>query len=64
MPWPAQNPDLNPIENAWNLLKARIFIEKCTNVNELWQIIEKNWKEMSENECLNLVFFMKRGAKK
>ena len=59
MPWPAQSPHLNPIENSWKLLKARISTEKCTNADELWQVIEKKWKEVSENECSNLFFFMK-----
>ena len=40
-----KSPDLNPIENAWKLLKARICTEKCTNKDELWQVTEKKKKE-------------------
>ena len=59
LPWPTQSPDLNPIENAWKVLKNRVSSEKYANEDELWQAIQKKWKEMTANECENLVFSMR-----
>ena len=41
LPWPAQSPDLNPIENAWKVLKNRVAGEKYANEDELWQAVQK-----------------------
>ena len=41
MPWPFQSPYVNPIENAWKYLKARVSTKKSTNEAKLWQVIEK-----------------------
>ena len=42
MPWPAQSPDLNPIENLWMMVKRQIGKTIFKNGNDLIQI-EKEW---------------------
>ena len=60
LPWPTRIPDLNPIENDLKELKSRVSYQKYANEDELWQAIQKKWNEMTENECENLFFSMRR----
>ena len=53
--WPAQSPDLNPIENLWNHLKQLIRKENIKNIKDLPSAIERCWKSISKEYCETLV---------
>jgi hypothetical protein len=60
--WPAQSPDLNPIEHLWVLLKFRLeeYETEPKSIHELWSRIEVEWEKISKEECLNLIKSMPR----
>ena len=48
MEWPAQSPDLNPIENLWMTLKRTVSARNPSpaNITELKEVVEEEWKRI------------------
>ena len=62
MPWPAQSPDLNPIEHLWYRLKRAIHRhpEPARGVHELWERAEEEWGQITVEACRELIESMPR----
>ena len=57
--WPANSPDLNPIENIWNILKTRVERQHPSSLNDLKATIAKEWAKLENGVIMNLVDSMK-----
>ena len=53
--WPAQNPDFNPIENLWWVLKVNVHTRKPRNLDQLEQSAMEEWAKIPQETCANLV---------
>lgn len=62
MDWPAQSPDLNPIENLWNELdrKLRRRPDQPKNVKELENFLKEEWAKIDQETTAKLVGSMPR----
>jgi transposase len=60
--WPAQSPDLNPIEELWRYLKIRLgrYPKPPEGIEELWVRVQKEWKDIPGNLISELVASMPR----
>ena len=45
LPWPAQSPDLNPIENLWDYLARQVAKQATqhTTEDQVWEELQKEW---------------------
>jgi len=54
--WPAQSPDLNPIEHLWAIVKQRVCEGPPLGmVEELWERLEQTWWAIEPDLCRRLV---------
>lgn len=64
MEWPAQSPDLDPIENLWGYVKRRLGkLPKPKNKEELFQNVQAAWGSIPSSDCQKLVGSMPRRCK-
>lgn len=62
MDWPAQSPDLNPIEHLWEILKTKIYghDQPSSGVWELWERTAEEWGKIEVKQCQRLIESMPR----
>lgn len=60
MVWPANSPDINPIENVWAYLnkKLRARINSFSNGDRMWEILEDEWYKIPKEYIQKLYFSM------
>ena len=52
--WPPNSPDINIIENVWNLLKKRVFQRHPKNIEELWAFCQEEFERIPLEYIENL----------
>src|SRR3984957_824308 len=62
MLWPAQSPDLNPIEHLWHYLKRKLgeYEYPPNSILELWERIQKEWDAIPASVYQGLIESMPR----
>ena len=60
--WPAQSPDINPIEHLWVHLKRAMlhYPTPPKGVHELWDRVVEEWNNISPETCQKLIESMPR----
>ena len=45
--WPAQSPDINIIENMWQILKTNVYARHPESVEDMWRFAQEEWNSIS-----------------
>lgn len=53
--WPSNSPDLNPIENVWEILKRKVAKVNISTKEEFIKCIEDKWNEIDQETINNII---------
>ncbi len=53
--WPANSPDLNPIENIWGIVKRKMRDTRPNNADDLKAAIKVTWASITPEQCHRLI---------
>jgi uncharacterized membrane protein YheB (UPF0754 family) len=55
--WPAQSPDLSPIENLWHQIKQKLAVltEKASSKDHLFELVKAEWEKFTHKEIQTLI---------
>ncbi len=53
--WPANSPDLNPIENLWGIVKRKMRDTRPNNRDDLKAAIKATWASITPEQCHRLI---------
>ncbi len=59
--WPANSPDLNPIENLYGIVKKKMRDTRPNNADDLKAAIKATWASITPEQCHRLITSMPRG---
>lgn len=58
MEWPANSPDLSPIESLWGKMKQSLRKNPARTLEELRIRLQEIWDSITQEDCQKLVFSM------
>ncbi len=58
--WPANSPDVSPIENLWSIVKRKMRNKRPKNADELKATVKETWASIPPQQCHKLITSMPR----
>ncbi len=58
--WPANLPDLNPIDNLWGIVKRKMRDTRPNNADDLKATVKETWASIPPQQCHKLITSMPR----